>query len=114
MLHSDPFQCSVSPRTRVRFWLTPTAHTSSEVTAATACRLAASPSFGLATTDHPPHDRTTALLALGLATFMPFLLARCEIYEVSISCGYAFVMLALAAIWKALHELRHRGWCTSA
>jgi tetratricopeptide (TPR) repeat protein len=48
-------------------------------------------------------------LALGLVTFTPLLLARCDVYEVSISCGYAFTMLALAAIWKALHEPQRRG-----
>jgi len=50
-------------------------------------------------------------LALGLATFAPFVLARIDVYEVAISCGYALTMLALAAIWKALHESRKRsGW----
>ena len=48
-------------------------------------------------------------VALGLATFAPFLLGRCDVYEVSISCGYALTMVALAAIWKALHEPRRRG-----
>jgi tetratricopeptide (TPR) repeat protein len=53
-------------------------------------------------------------LALGLATLMPSLLARCDIYEVSISCGYALTMLALAAIWKALDEPERRGWWLAA
>ncbi|HUI07576.1 MAG TPA: tetratricopeptide repeat protein [Verrucomicrobiae bacterium] len=54
-------------------------------------------------------------LALGLATFAPFLLGRCDVYEVSISCGYAFTMLALAATWKALHEPERRGrWLAAA
>ena len=44
------------------------------------------------------------VLALGLATFIPSLLARCEVWEVPISCGYMLTMLALAAIWKAVHE----------
>ncbi|MGO9246481.1 MAG: tetratricopeptide repeat protein [Verrucomicrobiia bacterium] len=48
--------------------------------------------------------------ALGLATFTPLLLARCDVYEISISCGYALTMLALAAIWKALHHPSQRGW----
>jgi tetratricopeptide (TPR) repeat protein len=54
-------------------------------------------------------------LALGLATYTPFLLARCDVYEVPVSCGYALTMLALAAIWKALHEpgLRAR-WLAAA
>ena len=54
-------------------------------------------------------------LALGLATFTPFLLARCEATEVAISCGYALTMLALAAIWKTLHEPQRRcRWLAAA
>jgi len=54
-------------------------------------------------------------LALGLATGMPVMLARCDVYEVPISCGYALTMLALAAMWKALHESRRRlGWLAAA
>jgi hypothetical protein len=55
------------------------------------------------------------VLALGLATGVPVMLARCDVYEVSISCGYALTMLALAAIWKALHEPeRRRRWLAAA
>ncbi|MGA2605150.1 MAG: hypothetical protein ABSG14_13060 [Verrucomicrobiia bacterium] len=54
-------------------------------------------------------------LALGLATCTPLLLARCDVYEVSISCGYAFTMLALAAIGKAVHCSSQRGrWLAAA
>jgi tetratricopeptide (TPR) repeat protein len=54
-------------------------------------------------------------LALGLATGTPVLLARCDVYEVPISCGYALTMLALAAIWKALHESGRRcRWLAAA
>jgi tetratricopeptide (TPR) repeat protein len=54
-------------------------------------------------------------LALGLATFVPVLLARCDVYEVPISCGYALTMLALAAVWKALDEPQKRsGWLAAA
>jgi tetratricopeptide (TPR) repeat protein len=53
-------------------------------------------------------------LALGLATCTPLLLARCDIHEVSISCGYAFTMLALAGIWKALTEPQRQGWWLAA
>jgi tetratricopeptide (TPR) repeat protein len=53
-------------------------------------------------------------LALGLATCMPSLLARCDVWEVSISCGYALTMLALAAVWKALHEPQRRCWWLAA
>jgi tetratricopeptide (TPR) repeat protein len=50
------------------------------------------------------------VLALGLATFIPSLLARCDVWEVAISCGYMLTMLALAAIWQALHHPSKRGW----
>jgi hypothetical protein len=40
--------------------------------------------------------------ALGLTTGVPVVLARCDVYEVAISCGYSFTMLALAALWKSL------------
>jgi tetratricopeptide (TPR) repeat protein len=54
-------------------------------------------------------------LALGLATGVPVMLSRCDVYEVSISCGYALTMLALAAIWKALHHSSHQGrWLAAA
>jgi tetratricopeptide (TPR) repeat protein len=44
------------------------------------------------------------VLALGLTTGVPVLLSRSDVYEVPISCGYMLTMLALAAIWCALHE----------
>jgi len=50
------------------------------------------------------------VLALGLSTCVPPLLARCDVYEVPISCGYAFTMLAVAGIWKALHHSSSRAW----
>jgi len=54
-------------------------------------------------------------LALGLAAGMPVMLSRCDVYEVSISCGYALTMLALAAIWKALHHSSQQGrWLAAA
>jgi tetratricopeptide (TPR) repeat protein len=53
-------------------------------------------------------------LALGLVTCTPLLLARCDVHEVSISCGYALTMLALAGIWKALHEPERRCWWLAA
>jgi tetratricopeptide (TPR) repeat protein len=54
------------------------------------------------------------VLALGLATFIPSLLAQCEVWEVPISCGYMLTMLALAAIWKALLHPSRRGWWLAA
>jgi Flp pilus assembly protein TadD len=53
-------------------------------------------------------------LALGLATGTPLMLTRCEVYQVPISCGYAFTMLALAAMWKPLHETERRCWWLAA
>ncbi|MGA2139968.1 MAG: tetratricopeptide repeat protein [Verrucomicrobiia bacterium] len=54
-------------------------------------------------------------LALGLATSVPALLSWSDVYEVAISCGYMLTMLALAAIWCALHEPRKRsGWLAAA
>ena len=47
-------------------------------------------------------------LALGLTTGVPLLLWRSDVYEVAISCGYLMTMLALGAIWRALHEPRMR------
>jgi tetratricopeptide (TPR) repeat protein len=44
------------------------------------------------------------ILALGLATGTLEVLSRCDVWEVAMSCGFAFTMLALAAIWCALHE----------
>jgi tetratricopeptide (TPR) repeat protein len=54
-------------------------------------------------------------LALGLAAGIPMLLSWPEVYEVAIGCGYAFAMLALAAIWRAVHGSRKRGrWLVAA
>ena len=44
------------------------------------------------------------VLALGLATGVPVLLPRSDIYEVAISCGYMLTMLALGAIWRAMDD----------
>ena len=44
------------------------------------------------------------VLALGLGTGVPMLLPRSEVNEVAISCGYMLTMLALGAMWRALHE----------
>jgi tetratricopeptide (TPR) repeat protein len=54
-------------------------------------------------------------LALGLATGLPALLSASDVYEVAISCGYMLTMLALAAIWRALHEPERRWrWLAAA
>ncbi|MGO9245278.1 MAG: tetratricopeptide repeat protein [Verrucomicrobiia bacterium] len=54
-------------------------------------------------------------LGLALATGVPLLLERCGVYEVAISCGYMLTMLALGAIWCALHEREGRWrWLAAA
>src|SRR5579859_313626 len=54
-------------------------------------------------------------LALGLATGVPVLLPRAAYNEVAISCGYMFTMLALGAVWCALHEPgRQSRWLAAA
>ena len=44
------------------------------------------------------------LLAVGLGSGILAILASCDVYEVAKSCAFAFTMLALGAIWRALHE----------
>jgi tetratricopeptide (TPR) repeat protein len=54
-------------------------------------------------------------LALGLATAVPVMLPRSAHNEVAVSCGYMLTMLALAAIWRGLHEPERRcRWLTVA
>jgi tetratricopeptide (TPR) repeat protein len=54
-------------------------------------------------------------LALGLAGFTPMILARAEVFEVAISCGYALTMLALLALWEACNRPERRGrWLAAA
>jgi len=54
-------------------------------------------------------------LALGLTTGVPGLLSQSDVYEVPVSCGYLLTMLALAAIWCALHKSERRClWLTMA
>jgi tetratricopeptide (TPR) repeat protein len=53
-------------------------------------------------------------LALGLATVAPVILPRADVYEVAISCGYMLTMLALGAIWGALHKPERRCWRLAA
>jgi tetratricopeptide (TPR) repeat protein len=54
-------------------------------------------------------------LALGLAGLTPINLARANVYEVAISCGYALTMLSLLALWAACHRPNQRGrWLAAA
>ena len=55
------------------------------------------------------------VLAVGLAAGVPIMLQRPEFWEVAISCGYALFMLALGAVWQALHDpARRKGWLAAA
>ncbi len=53
---------------------------------------------------------TAGILTLGFATGILEELSCCDVYEVAKSCGFAFTMLALAAIWCALHEPKRQVW----
>lgn len=53
-------------------------------------------------------------MAVGLLTMVPTLLRRPAIYEVPISCAYAGCMLAMAALWKAVHSERVASWTALA
>lgn len=48
------------------------------------------------------------VLALGWATGILEILSTCDVYEVAGSCGFAFAMFALAAVWCALHQPERR------
>jgi hypothetical protein len=53
----------------------------------------------------------SGFVVIGLAAGTLELLSSCDVYESAISCGFAFTMLALAGIWKALHEpTRNTRW----
>lgn len=53
-----------------------------------------------------PWMAMAGVFAIGLALALTI---WCDIYETVILCGFAFVMLTLAAIWHALREREHRG-----
>jgi tetratricopeptide (TPR) repeat protein len=54
------------------------------------------------------------VLAVGLATGAPILLQRADVCEVPISCASALVLLALGALWLAVHRPAERGRWTAA
>jgi tetratricopeptide (TPR) repeat protein len=52
---------------------------------------------------------TVGLLTLGLSIGTQKVLTMwCNVYEIAMVCGFAFSMMALAAIWGALHEPKRR------
>jgi tetratricopeptide (TPR) repeat protein len=52
--------------------------------------------------------------ATGLATTMPLVLQRPEVWEVAVTCGYAMLMVTLLALWRALHSPRTASWLAAA
>lgn len=50
----------------------------------------------------------SGVIALGFTTGLLEILPSCDVYEVAGSCAFAFTMLALAAIWCALHAPEKR------
>ncbi len=51
------------------------------------------------------------IMAIGLATGIQEVLSSVDVYEVAVSCGFAFAMLALAALWYAwLQPERRLRW----
>jgi tetratricopeptide (TPR) repeat protein len=63
-----------------------------------------------------PGVAAACALALGLATCVPVMLQRPDVWEVPISCAYAMVMLALAGVWRAWHAppARRCWWLAAA
>lgn len=55
-----------------------------------------------------PWVAASGALALGLAAGVLELVSSCDVYEVAITAGFAFAMIALAAFWHALHEPKRR------
>jgi hypothetical protein len=56
-----------------------------------------------------------AILGLGFANTIPIVLRRPDVWEIPITCASLFVLLALAAIWRSLHDpARRRLWLALA
>jgi hypothetical protein len=53
-----------------------------------------------------PWVAASGIMAVGLTSGLLEMLSKCTVYEVAISCGFAFAMMAFAAIWHALHSER--------
>jgi hypothetical protein len=62
-----------------------------------------------------PFSEAAIALLLGSVTTIPVFLVRPGLYEVSISCGFAFTMLSLAALWNAWHRAKgNAAWLAAA
>lgn len=51
-----------------------------------------------------------SVLALGTASMGPLLVLRGSIWELPLSSGYFFVMMALACVWRSVHAERRAAW----
>ncbi len=47
------------------------------------------------------------IIAIGLCTGILEILSTCDVYETAKSCAFAFTMLALVGIYRALHDAKH-------
>jgi hypothetical protein len=54
------------------------------------------------------------IIAMGLATMVPVLLRRIQIYEVAISSAHAFFMLSLLGLFQTFHGKRKLAWLSAA
>jgi tetratricopeptide (TPR) repeat protein len=62
-----------------------------------------------------PWAGAAAALLMGSVTTLPVFLVRPGLFEVSISCGFALVMLSLAALWNSWHRPARRcAWLAAA
>lgn len=65
--------------------------------------------------DAPPWLMAVLLLAVGLATGLPTLLARVDVWEIPIAGATALSLCAVAAVWQAWHEpVRRARWLAAA
>ena len=65
--------------------------------------------------DTPAWVVTVLLFAIGLATGVPTLLARVDIWETPIAGATALVLCTVAALWQAWHQpARRAGWLAAA
>ncbi|MGH7940350.1 MAG: hypothetical protein ACREFR_04695, partial [Limisphaerales bacterium] len=51
-----------------------------------------------------PWVAASGALTVGLAGGLLEILSSCDVWEVAVTCGFAFSVVALAAIWRALHD----------
>src|SRR5208283_1103902 len=54
------------------------------------------------------------IIAMGLATMVPVLLRRSQVYEVAVASGNAFFMVSLLGVFQAFHGGRKLAWLSLA